>query len=112
MSVIITISNNVNNVSLQLGDMAYYVENAVLEGEINSTPDIPVLIGEIIDIDGSDIEVDGSSPPIGAFLMFSKNKIINDSNLIGYFSRIKLVNNDTNYAEIYKISSEISVSSK
>ena len=51
-------------------------------------------------------------PPQGAFIMFGKNPTINLSGLVGYFAEVEIRNNSKEKAEMFSISSEISVSSK
>ena len=54
------------------------------------------------------------TPPlnIGAFIMFSKNNIINLGDVSGYFAEVKLENNSTEKIELFAVGSEISESSK
>tara|TARA_R100000808_G_C2145173_1_gene152986 strand:- start:723 stop:1058 length:336 start_codon:yes stop_codon:yes gene_type:complete len=111
MPIRINLSNNLNNDSLQIGDNAYYVEYTTT-GNINNTESVPILIGPIIAIASSFLIVDGPLPPDGAFIMFSKNTLINDSSLVGYFAKVKLINNDTDHAEIYRVVSNVALSSK
>jgi hypothetical protein len=44
--------------------------------------------------------------------MFAKDSSVNISGLVGYFAEVELRNNSTEKAEIFAISSGISVSSK
>ena len=44
--------------------------------------------------------------------MFSKNKAVNNTSLIGYFAEVKLRNNSKEKAELFALSSEIAESSK
>ena len=46
------------------------------------------------------------------FYSFSKSKITNTSNLVGYYADVNFVNNSTEKAELFSVSSEISESSK
>jgi hypothetical protein len=61
------------------------------------------------------IIVDTSLDPttITGFLMYSKDKRVNNSSLNGYYAEVTLRNNDIdNRSEIFAISSEVSQSSK
>ena len=44
--------------------------------------------------------------------MFSKDKVANNTSLLGYFAEVKLINNSTEKAELFALSSEIRLSSK
>ena len=46
------------------------------------------------------------------FIMFSKDNTVNASTMTGYFAEVELINDSTEHAEIYHISSEIFESSK
>ena len=115
----ITLQNNITNVSLQVGDSAYYVPDpsqTALGGFNRSTID-PVEIGTIIniDLDNNIIRVDADGmiiPAANDFIMFAKDSSINISGLTGYFAEVDIRNNSEDKAEIYCIASEISVSSK
>ena len=44
--------------------------------------------------------------------MFSKDKIANNTSLVGYFAEVKLSNDSTDKAELFSLGSEITPSSK
>jgi hypothetical protein len=44
--------------------------------------------------------------------MFSKDKVANNTSLLGYFAEVKLINNSTEKAELFALNSEIGLSSK
>ena len=48
----------------------------------------------------------------GDLVMFSKNKVVNDSGVTGYYADVKLTNSSTDRAELFALSSEVSESSK
>jgi len=106
--MIIELQNTISNVSLQVGDYAYKVATA--NGVATQSP---TFIGEIIAVGGNTIEVpENVSVDSGDFIMFSKNKVANDSGVTGYFADVKLVNSSTSPAELFALSSEVSESSK
>ena len=106
--MIIELQNTISNVSLQVGDYAYKV--ATVDGVATQSP---TFIGEIIAVGGNTIEVpDIVSVDSGDFIMFSKNKVANDSGVTGYFADVKLTNSSTSPAELFALSSEVSESSK
>ena len=46
------------------------------------------------------------------FIMFSKNKAVNNSSLLGYYAEVKLSNDSTDKVELFSIGSEVTQSSK
>ena len=122
--------NDVDNDSLQVGDMAYFITPTPLGGfqQLNATP---IFIGPVIDffdVDGvsvsqgwnppmfsiqiDDLNPGGTIPNNGDFLMFGKDSSINISGLVGYFAEVYIKNNSKEKAEMFTITSEITVSSK
>lgn len=109
MALKITLQNNIQNNSLQLKDKAYYVK---LDNGFNS--DDKELLGEITEIGHNYIMVDSSNSVVddGDFIMFSKNKEVNNNSLLGYYAEVKLTNNSTDKIELFSLGSEITESSK
>ena len=114
MALTINLKNEIDNVSLQVGDIAYYVKNDDTSTSVTSFADSVRRIGKITSIGTSHIVVDSftNTPPTGAFLMFSKDKVANNTSLVGYFAEVKLSNNSTEKAELFSLGSEITPSSK
>ena len=104
----ITFTRNIQNISLQVGDIAYYVTPDA--SGYNSDPEI---IGEISAI-GKNFIIVPSNPGVTAddFIMFSKNKAVNNSSLLGYYAEVKLSNDSTGKVELFSIGSEVTQSSK
>jgi|TARA_R110000823_G_scaffold124785_1_gene251373 hypothetical protein len=106
------------NTSIQIEDIAYYVENitddATANLSIKSSDKDPKKLGPIKNILSHSIivETDDINFAIGDFVMFSKDKSVNNSSLLGYYAEIKLANNSTEKAELFSIGSEITQSSK
>ena len=107
------------NVSVQVGDTAYYVptstsaafdvnSSAVIEiGIITSiTPGIPSTI--LVDT----ILVPALYPNSGDFILFSKDNKANMSGMLGYYAEIKMVNDSTDKAELFRVSADYFESSK
>lgn len=115
--ITINFTGGINNDSLQIGDLAYYVTPSTLGGFKQSTSD-PVLIGPIEAITATSIDVDNGTVAMttldnaGDFIMFAKDTSINLSGLVGYYAEVKINNNSTDKAEMFSIASEITVSSK
>jgi len=95
----INLHNNIANASLQVGDIACYVEAKETNGpnnEITNFTDQVTAIGRIDSIGVSHIVVDSTVlPPNDAFIMFQKDRLANNTSLLGYFAEVKLSNNST-----------------
>ena len=104
----ITFTRNIQNISLQVGDIAYYVTPDT--SGYNSDPEI---IGKISAI-GKNFIIVPTNPGITAddFIMFSKNKAVNNCSLLGYYAEVKLSNDSTGKVELFSIGSEVTQSSK
>ena len=104
----ITFTRNIQNISLQVGDIAYYVTPDT--SGYNSDPEI---IGKI-SASGKNFIIVPTNPGITAddFIMFSKNKAVNNSSLLGYYAEVKLSNDSTDKVELFSIGSEVTQSSK
>ena len=113
--ITINFTGNINNDSLQIGDLAYYVTPSE-SGGFNQSTQNPILIGSIEAITLNTIDVDngatGEEPAADDFIMFAKDSRINLSGLVGYYAEVKIKNNSTEKAELYSVASEITPSSK
>ena len=114
MALTINLTNDINNTSLQIGDTAYYVSSNSPVNGITSATDSPEIIGEITGITSSSIIVGDPSatPPVEAFIMFQKDRSVNNTSLLGYYAEVKLSNNSTEKAELFSLNSGIAASSK
>lgn len=112
--ITITFTTNINNDSLQIGDFAYFVPTPSSVGGFDQSASDPIFIGDVTIILPNSITINntGTNPGAGDFIMFAKDSSINISGLVGYFAEVELRNNSKEKAEIYTVSSEISVSSK
>ena len=122
MALQITLTDYIQNVSLNIGDTAYYIDGSALASGTdisiasNTTGEEEVIkkIGEITNIGNTFITIDSPllTPPDNAFIMFSKNKIVNNTSLLGYFAEVTLKNNSTTPAELFALNSQVAPSSK
>ena len=122
MALKINLTNEIQNVSLNIGDTAYYIDGSALASGTdisiasNTTGEEEVIkkIGEITNVGGTFITIESPllTPPDNAFIMFSKNKIANNTSLLGYFAEVTLKNNSTTPAELFALNSQIAISSK
>tara|TARA_R100000315_G_scaffold19533_1_gene6987 strand:- start:1364 stop:1720 length:357 start_codon:yes stop_codon:yes gene_type:complete len=118
MALKLTLPHSIQNTSLQVGDVAYSCNvNAIQNIDTNfvfNTGINPQLIGTI-DAIGQDYVVileQESVPDTADFLMFSKDKAVNNTSLIGYYAQLQFKNNSDNHAELFSVSAEVAPSSK
>ena len=114
MAIDIPYSVNNQNTSMQIGDVLYYVATNSLSNTTYGSD--PIRIGVIANIDQTlgliRVENEENTPSQGDFLMFQKDKVANNTSLIGYYAEIELRNNSLDHAELFAVSSEIAPSSK
>jgi len=111
--MVIQLTSGIQNDSLQIGDIAY----AVTPTNIGSsqTANAPIRVGVVEAIGVGIITITDPPdyiPSQNDFLMFSKDKQVNNTSLLGYYAEVKLINNSTEEAELFALSSEIAPSSK
>ena len=96
------------NVSVQIGDTAYYTNDT--NGETI------IQIGEVTSVStysiACDIPASTPRPNNNSFILFSKTNAANISGLTGYFAEAVFKNNSTEKIELFSIGSEIFESSK
>ena len=99
-----------DQLSLQTGDVAYYVNLSAESGGFEQNSDSIVTIGTITTItNNSDLttttiicEIDEATEPptTTSYIFFSKDNQVNISSLLGYYASVKFKNNSTVEAEI------------
>jgi hypothetical protein len=114
--ITINFTGDINNDSLQIGDMAYFV-TPTLSGGFEQSANDPTLIGIITGITNNSITVNNVIPMTtldnaGEFIMFAKDSEINLSGLVGYYAEVYIKNNSTEKAEMFSVGSEVTPSSK
>jgi hypothetical protein len=132
----VTISfNHTINVSVQVGDSAYYTFTPPFPGQTvgqsgnwastttpheTNTRESIRLIGPIISITSTSIVCDMPSnlaaqygpPTTSDFIMFSKDNKVNLSSLLGYYCLAKLRNDSVDPSELFSIGADFVESSK
>jgi len=105
-----------NNVSVQVGDEAWFVGTQPTGSVTNSSSNLSSSnkIGIITEIGPGSITIETvfNTPSTDDFLMFKKISTANDTSLLGYYAKVKLINNSTEKAELFALNSEITASSK
>jgi hypothetical protein len=98
------------NVSVQVGDTAYY---CVVTSGVGATP---VEMGTVTAVTATtitcNIGVGTTRPTTSNFIMFSKDNKANLSSLSGYYAEVEMKNDETSAVELYAVGSEIFTSSK
>ena len=112
--MIIQLTNKIDNVSLQIGDYAYYISaTSLTDFDGQAVGSEPLLIGKITDRSNNTITVDATKYiPIGSYIMFAKDNKTNMSSILGYYAEVKFNNNSSEEAELFSIGSEVIESSK
>ena len=128
---LLTFSSDINT-SLQVGDIVYYSPTTTVPlSGFNTIPAVSTIVtfGVVTAIynDGNvtppipphsiivmydNAVLTGVQPPPGSYIMFSKNKEVNSSSLIGYYADINFRNYSTDKIELFSIGSEVSENSK
>ena len=117
----IKFTTSINNASLQVGDSAYYVPSSSLttiNNEQTHSNLMPIYLGVISGIGPDYIILDNAtlsssfSLSSDDFIMFSKNKTVNNASMLGYYAKIQLKNSSTEEAELFALGSEVIPSSK
>jgi hypothetical protein len=96
------------NASVQVGDAAYYTNDAkgvnlVKMGTITAT----TANGFTCNIDDFTIR-----PLATSFILFTKDNKANLTSILGYFANVQFRNDSQDYAELFSVGSEVVVSSK
>ena len=121
--MLITLKNNINDLSFQVGDKVYY--NTINEEYYDSVNNQyytsynnPNLIGEVLNINNSSIDVmpldliNIPNIPVDSFIFYAKDARVGKSGLKGYYAKVKLQNNSTEKIELFSFSPEVTQSSK
>ena len=114
--MIIQLTSEIQNISLQVGDVAYYTP--VDQNWNSSGADLatfsPVKIGVIDEVGNSYVKITNFNitPPVGSFLMFAKDNTVNKSGIKGYFAQVDFAYSDVDKAELFSVAAEVKESSK
>jgi hypothetical protein len=117
------------NISVQVGDTAYYVNGATTVGGFSTAEQTSITtIGEVTSVEigglvsgGVQTETlvikcnmnnDVTPPTTASYVMFSKDNTVNMSSLLGYYGAAKFKNDSRDKAEMFSTACEIHKSSK
>ena len=105
------------NVSVAVGDTAYYVATQTSDDFTINNGDT-IEIGEITSVDSNsntiivDTTLASGVVTTNHFILFSKDNAASMSSILGYYTEVKLTNTSTAEAELYQISLDAFTSSK
>ena len=94
------------NRSLKVGDMVYFINEDGGPEELGTAASI-VDRTLVVDVTAETIR-----PDVGAFILFSPGRSVEASGLIGYEGTCVMVNDSTERAELFAVSSEVFESSR
>lgn len=104
---------------LQVGDIIYYSNNTSSSGgfEVNKLEQDILKIGDLHTIINKksiivNITENVSLPSAGNYVFFSKENDVNIAGVLGYYAEVKMRNNSTDKAELYRIEVSAPESSK
>ena len=116
------------NVSLQVGDQVYMTSTSPLGGFENNSSAVPIHVGHVHNIISStEIEVYSeyvdatTGDPLsynmldsngGDYISFSKNRVVNNNDLLGYYASVHFVNNSPTDAKLWSVGSGVAENSK
>tara|TARA_R100000458_G_scaffold58904_1_gene68011 strand:+ start:3899 stop:4273 length:375 start_codon:yes stop_codon:yes gene_type:complete len=116
---------NALNVSVQVGDTAYWCPTTPIASFDTATQSSIVEIGRIIQVIGAEtgftsgsitVETDlylSQLPQVNVdYMFFSKDNITNLTSLLGYYASIEYKNNSKTEAEMFQTTVEVFQSSK
>ena len=113
----ITLTFDYLNETVSVGDTVYYA-STTSSGGFNVQSDINEVIkmGPVSSISGNSIVVDCADnvdvPTTTDFILFSKDNAQQLSSIVGYYAEIKLKNDSTEKAEIFRVAMSAVESSK
>ena len=116
------------NTSLQVGDQVYKTSTSPLGGFEQNSSAVPIHVGHVYSIVSSTVieiystyvdPVSGAPLPYnfldpsgGDYISFSKNRVVNSNDLLGYYASVQFVNNSPDSAKLWAVGSGITENSK
>ena len=126
-NITLTFNYEINS-SVQVGDQVYWTGVDALSGFthdsdlglvvhigtitkiLHHSNTIGVLSYHVDPITGNPLPL--ISPPLESFISFSKNNVVNNNDLTGYYATVQFVNDSRTKAELFSVGSGVSESSK
>ena len=117
-SINIAFANPINS-SVQTGDMVMYSNPTTIGNFSTSATSDVIFLGACTSVDPNRLflvvdfnDATTVPPSTSSFIMFSKDKIVNPSGVLGYFAEVCFRNNSTAESELFGINANIFESSK
>jgi hypothetical protein len=111
-SITLTFPNPLN-VSVQIGDIAYFTDSTnVFEGEVLQKIGKVTGINQGLNSITCEIPSKQPRPTALSFILFTKDNTSNTGSLLGYFAKVQFRNGSIEESEVFSIGSEIFESSK
>jgi len=120
----LTFDYNINS-SLQIGDQVYMTNTSSLGGFDQNLNSTPIHVGEVLNIlSSTEIEVYSvyvdsignalpyNQPTGGEYISFSKNRVVNNNDLLGYYASVNFVNDSPYEAKLWSTASVVTENSK
>ena len=117
MALIILSFSGTVNTSVQINDIVYSVSTNNLGGFDTGNSNNIIILGPVDSVGINSVTYDdtdsGNQPGIGDFIMFSKDNTANMTSLLGYFTSVRLINDDAvNHGELFSVAADYFESSK
>lgn len=115
------------NCSLQVGDQVYKTATSPLGGFEQSFGSMTIHVGHVhsiisstkievfsdyVDSLGDPLPYNQLDPSGGDYISFSKNRVVNNNDLLGYYASVHFVNNSTTDAKLWSVGSGVAENSK
>ena len=121
------------NASVQIGDQVYHTTVSGKGGFLQDDSGVTTHIGEIVDIvnnanapqlplvqlkiESEHVQANGAPvagvlPTINSYISFSKDKTVNDNDLLGYYASVTFQNDSKTKAELFSVGANVVESSK
>ncbi len=115
------------NTSLQVGDNVYHTSTSALGGfaQNDNLFGDQTHIGVVHNIlspykievyseyeDSVGNPINGITPVASDYISFSKNRIVNNNDLLGYYASVNFVNDSKQSAKLWSVASEVTENSK
>tara|TARA_R110000737_G_scaffold320562_1_gene332134 strand:- start:323 stop:703 length:381 start_codon:yes stop_codon:yes gene_type:complete len=126
MAYVVTLTFNYDiNTSLQVGDQVYKTTTTSLGGFEQNLTATPTHIGEVSGfpgigqvevlseyVDSTGLALPANYPVSADYISFSKNRVVNNNDLLGYHASVHFANNSTTAAKLWSVGSGVTENSK
>jgi len=115
------------NTSLQVGDQVFKTSTSSSGGFQLNSSSIPIHVGQVhniislreiqvystyVDAGGNALVYNALDPNGGDYISFSKNRVVNKNDVLGYYATVHFVNDSTAAAKLWSVGTGITENSK